>query len=304
MIMLDFDAFIGKYYPNANAQKTDDVERFLSHVTELADTSPLAEKLLDRDFLCNTFYLQKLNSITRTHYQKIKEYLLNLFDWFGVEGVIPSQEEVISSAQIYTYFRDLENAMQFIDHVGELVLTNYTPTQDLIIVKSIFILGWYGLSLKDIIALKRFWFKKNEDGCGVISIDDKQITVDKESAKVLTCLQYLHSYKSIPSGKIKYLKGNEEYMFRPTTANCEKLTEMHIVQVLKRFNDNTPSYLHQNIAFRCIYRNAKFVDILNDQTDKTLLEKIEIHTKCSPKQVFSYKTQYLAWLELIQQHKI
>jgi hypothetical protein len=304
MNMLDFDAFVSKYYPNANEQRTNDVKRFLTHVTNLLGDSLLVDKLADRNFLCDAFYMQRLNSITRTHYQKIKEYLVNLFDWCGVQGEVPSRENVIEFTHVYAYFRSLESAMQFIDHVGELILADYNPTQDLVVVKAIFILGWYGLSLKEIVALRRACVTECRNGYGIVSIGDEQISIDAESAKVLMYLKYLDCYKSLPNGKIRYFKSCDEYMFRPTAVGCEGMLETYIVQILNRFNTHVPRHLHQNIAFRNIYRNAKFVDISNDNSNTPLLEKIQIYTKCSPKQAFSYRTQYLAWLELIKQNKI
>lgn len=304
MITLDFDAFVGKYYPNAGEQRLSDVRRFLAHVSELAADSDLPDKFADRDFLCNAFYMQRLSSITRTHYQKIKEYLLNLFDWYNVKIEVPTQEEVIEFTQVYAYFRNLESALRFIDNVGELRLVNYNSSQDLVIVKSIFILGWYGLSLKEIVSLKKVDISKGTNGYGIVCVGDKRIIVDTISIDVLMNLKYLDSYKSLPNGTTKTLKGCEDYLFRPTAANCDGVAETHIAQFLKRFNDNVPRHLHQNIAFRNIYRNAKFVDVYNDKSTDSLLQKIEKHTSCSPKQAFSYRTQYLAWVELINQNKI
>lgn len=303
MITLDFDTFIGKYYPNASEQRLSDVKRFLTHISELSVDSSLPDKLTDHDFLCNAFYMQRLNSITRTHYQKIKEYLLNLFDWYKIEAKVPTQEEVIEFTQVYAYFRSLESALRFVDHVGELRLANYNSTQDLVIVKSIFILGWYGLSLKEIVALKKVDISKDKNGNGVVHVKDSYITLDSNSFDILMNLKYLDSYKSLPNGTLKILKGCEDYLFRPTT-NCNGLTETLLAQFLKRFNDNVPRHLHQNIAFRNIYRNAKFVDVYNDKSTDSLLQKIEKHTSCSPKQAFSYRTQYLAWVELLNQNKI
>ncbi len=304
MIMLDFDAFVDKYYPTANEQKVNDVRRFLAHASELAGDSDLKDKLSDDNFLCGTFYLQKLNAITRTHYQKIKEYLLNLFDWYKIDGKVPSHATVIGFTQVYTYFRDLDSALLFIDKVGEARLENYNPRQDLVTVKSIFILGWYGLSLKEISSLKKNDVAKTENGTGVIRVGNKKIRVDSRSIDVLMNLKYIESYQSLPGGRIKYFKGREDYMFRSPNSACESVEETHITQTIKRFNANVPCYMNQNIAFRSIYRNAKFVDVYNDASNDSLLQKLEKHTACSSKQTFSYRTQYLAWVELINEGKI
>ena len=296
---LDFDAFIARYYYGASESRVCDIRRFLSHINNLLGGSPLEIKLLDKDFLCDVFYMQRLGAITRTHYQKIKEYLINLFDWCNISGSVPSQEEVIKSTQIYCYFKDLDSAMNFIDEVGNLLLSNYNKNKDLVIIKSIVILGWYGLSLKDIVQIKKRDVTKAING-GLVNVGGKQFLVDQKSIEVLMRLSSLEGYQSLPNGTYKYLQDFNDYLFRPTSMDCTGMRETYIAQSLQRFNNNVPRHLHQNIAFRNMHRNAMFVNIRKDDSGDSLIQKIMRHTNCSPKQSYSYRTQYLAWLELVE----
>lgn len=296
--MLDCNAFIAKYYPNATEFQSTDITRFINRFNEVVGDNTPETTLTDTGMLCRLFYLQRLSSITRTHYQKIKEYILLLFDWFGVDSAVPSREEVIKSGEFICYFKDLKSAMLFIDEVGESKLPDYNPLADLITIKSLFILGWYGLSLNEISCLKKSAVSMH-DKIGYVNLDDRNVEIDESSANVLMSLKYLDSYKSLPNGKMKYFKGGEEFMFRATAGDCEQVKEDHLVQMLKRFNSQVPFYLKQNIAFRYIHVNAMFVEIYDDKTDKPLIDKITQVTKCSPKQAYSYKTQYLAWVEMI-----
>lgn len=296
--MLDCNAFIAKYYPNATETQAMDITRFVNRFEEVTGEKTPQETLTDTTTLCRLFYLQRLSSITRTHYQKIKEYLLNLFDWFDIKGEIPSREDVIKSGEFICFFKDLDSALTFIDKVGDNKLTDYNPNADLVTIKTIFILGWYGLSLAEIAGLKKSAVNEKIDN-GYIVLENRTVAIDKRYFENVIALKHLDSYKSLPNGKIKYFKGGEDFMFRSTAGDCEQVKENHLVQMLKRFNSQVPFYLKQNIAFRYIHVNAMFIEIYNDKTDKPLIEKITQVTKCSPKQAYSYKTQYLAWVEMI-----
>lgn len=302
--MTDFTAFIEKYYANAAESQIADVSRFLNHFNELLKDENPADFLKNKDALCRLFYMQKLGSITRTHYQKIKEYLLKLFDWFDVDGQVPSQTEVIDSGEYICFFRDLDSALAFIDKVGENRLTNYQPLTDLITIKALFVLGWYGFSLREIAELKKSAIVVRNNDSGSVVTHGKNVVIKGNAFTVLFLLKYLESYKSLPNGRVRTFKDYEEYMFRPTNKSDSPLKEDHLVQMLRRFNAQVPFASRQNIAFRYIHVNAMFVKILEDKSDKPLLDKIINITHCSDKQAYSYRTQYLSWLKLIENNVI
>lgn len=301
--MLDCNAFIAKYYPNATETQAMDITRFIKRFEEVMGDKTPQETLTDTTAICRLFYLQRLSSITRTHYQKIKEYLLNLFDWFEVKSEVPTHDDVIKSGEFICFFKDLDSALTFIDKVGDSKLVDYNPNADLVTIKTIFILGWYGLSLDEIAGLRKSAVNEKVDA-GYIVLENRTVAIDKRYFESIIALRYLDSYKSLPNGKVKYFKGSEEFMFRAAAGDCEQLKVDHLVQMLKRFNSQVPFNLKQSIAFRYIHVNAMFVEIYNDKTDKPLIEKITQVTKCSPKQAYSYKTQYLAWVDMIDKKVI
>lgn len=297
--MLNYDLFVEKYYPSPAKSQVSDISRFFNRLNKVIPDGDFEEKLKDKEIVCSLFYLQRLNAITRTHYQKIKAYLVNLYDWLGVDGLIPSHEEVIKSGEHICFFKDLNSALSFIDDVGKAKLRDYNPLSDLVTVKTIFILGWTGLTLSEIVGLKKVDLSKNDDGC-FVSLPDRKIKIDECYYSIIEALRDLDEYKSLPKGKIKVFKGRKEYMFRPTSGEGEHTTEDLIVQILKRFNRQIPIGCNQNIAFRYIHTNALFIEIYNDKSDAPLIKKIEVITGCSPKQAFSYRTQYLAWLQMVK----
>ena len=83
--MINYEDFVARYYPTANTARQNDIERFLDNLTDIIGETPLKDALKNTQILCSAFYLQKAgNNISRPHYQKIKEYLINLFDFVGV----------------------------------------------------------------------------------------------------------------------------------------------------------------------------------------------------------------------------
>lgn len=302
--MLNCEEFINKYYPNANNARIMDAKRFLNRVDEVCGEIAPQRRLQDKNAVCQLFYLQQLTFISRTNYQKIKDYVINLFDWLGINGEVPTQREVIDAGECVSYFRGLPEALSFIDAVGQYWLPNYHPLEDLIVVKSIYILGWYGLTLNEIADLKKEDISRQSDGSGLVKIGERQICIDSDAFVFISALKTLESYQSLPNGRIRHLRGDGNNLFRVASYEESEIEATHLVQILKRFNAHVPSHLAQRLAFRTIRVNALFVEIQNDESDEPLLDKVLRITHCSPKQAYSYRTQYLAWIGMIENNII
>ncbi|MBE7101363.1 MAG: hypothetical protein E7364_07145 [Clostridiales bacterium] len=301
--MIDSKAFIEKYYPNANAQRENDVERFLSYVDALLKEDNPSTRLLDKEFLCRTFFLQSTNSISRQHYQKIKEYLLNLFDWFGVLGTVPTREEVMDSQQTSCYFRDLDSILNLIDEIGASLMAGYNPNADLATVKAIVVLGWHGLSPREIAVLKKNELISDDNTRYLLEHNGEMIAIEDSAYTALKALRYLDSYRGLPSGKVRVFKGDESFLFRPTTS-CPRVEENHIILAISRFNSLIPKERNVAIIFRNLRKNALFVKIYQDKSNRTLLEKICSIMGCSENSAFNYREQYYKWVNSIYTNKI
>lgn len=303
--MFDFCSFLQKYYPNANHIKVTDVKRFLENLNNLAQGKDIDSLLQDKSFICKTFFLQKAgNNISRSHYQKVKEYLINLFDYLGIDTIIPTREEVIVSSNMIGYYRSLDHLLSYIDSIGELHLVFYNPKADLIRLKGLCVLGWHGFSLEEITNIK-----KNE----LINISNYGIKINTnhgefefydESFRVLFYLKDLEEYNGLPSGRKIILRGNDEFLFRPVDSDCNQLDTNKLIQIIKRFNACTPP--HKNsIIFRNLYKNAAFLKIYHSNDNgKALIEKIMDEMHCTYNYALSYKQQYLNFVDAFESGKI
>lgn len=300
--MIDSKVFIEKYYPNANAQRENDVERFLSYMDALLKEDDPMIRLLDKAFLCRAFFLQSTNSISRQHYQKIKEYLLNLFDWFGISNTVPTREEVIDSQQTSCYFRDLDSILILIDEIGSTLLNGYNPNADLATVKAIVVLGWNGLSPKEIASLKKIELVSDGNRY-LLERNGETISIEDNAYTAIKALRYLDSYRGLPSGKVRVFKGDESFLFRPTTS-CPRVEENHIILAISRFNSLIPKERNVAIIFRNLRKNALFVKIYQDKSNRTLIEKICSIMSCTENSALNYREQYYKWVNSIYTNKI
>ncbi len=302
--MIDFEKFTERFYPTANISRQDDIKRFLKHLEELTGDKQIESILTNEQQMCSLFFLQKTGNVSRPHYQKIKEYLLRICDFLGVKGTIPSRETVLASQQKICYFRSIDDLLSFIDDIGRDTLSTYDPTSDLVRVKSICILGWLGWSaaaiadmqIKDLIPIGFNGFK--------LCNQNNAYEIYGEAFASLYYLSSLDEYNSLPSGKRVFLSGNKEFLFRPTSKGEERLTELSIIQVLKRFNALIPSSSKRSIVFRNLHKNNLFLEIYNDHAESNLIAKIIKHMNCSQNYALNYKNQYLEFVNALENNKI
>ena len=303
--MIDYQDFVARYYPSANNARQDDITRFLDNLVEIIGDTPLANALRNTQVLCSAFYLQKAgNNISRPHYQKIKEYLINLFDFLGVEATVPTREEVLASQDTICYFRGINELLEFIDNVGASALANYNPTADLVRVKSVCVLGWLGFAPDEIADLKVRDLKPIDLIGYKVTNKSGTYEVYGQPFASLYYLSGLEEYNGLPSGRKVFRKGNDEYLFRPTDANCDKLDGGQIIQIIKRFNNCIPRSMKTSIVFRNLHKNALFIEVYNDTSDKSLINKITSIMGCTLNYAFNYRDQYMKFVEALENNKI
>lgn len=299
--MMDYDIFLAKYYSTAGEQKIDDIKRFLSNVESLLGEKDPQESFKDKGFLCKTFFLQKASSISRPHYQKIKEYLINLLDYFNIEMSIPSREEVLESQEVIAFFKDLDSLLDFIDKIGADKLQGYNPIKDLAYIKSIVILGWYGFTTQEIASMPKRNLMYISGGTFRVfrpnSPDREYVDVSQRAFDILSYLQDCEGYRSLPYGKYMPFKGDDYFLFRPTRGDQE-VTEATIIQTIKRFNKEIPSTSGVTINFRNLKKNALFVAVYEDKSDESATKKIMRHMNCSLNLAIGFNKQYYRWVEI------
>lgn len=302
--MINYQDFVARYYPTANTARQDDIARFLDNLKDIIGETPLADALKKAQILCSAFYLQKAGNISRPHYQKIKEYLINLFDFVGIEATVPTREEVLASQETICYFRGINELLEFIDKVGSSALTSYNPTADLVRVKSVCVLGWLGFTPDEIADIKVRDLSPIDLSGYKVSNKSGTYEVYGQPFTALYYLSSLEEYNGLPSGRRIILKSNDEYLFRSTDANCEKLDGGQIIQIIKRFNNCIPHTMKTSIVFRNLHKNALFIEVYNDTTDKSLINKIIAIMGCSLNYAFNYRDQYMKFVEALESNKI
>lgn len=304
--MINYQDFAKRYYPSANNTRQNDVMRFIDNLNELIDNTPISEVLTNKQTLCQVFYLQKTGNISRPHYQKVKEYLLNIFEYVGIQSIVPTREEVIASQDVTCWFRNLNALLQFIDRIGEKKINLYNPTTDLIRVKALCVLGWIGLSIDEISNLKRQDLQPIDLHGFRISTTNGTFEIFDEPFTALFYLCDLDGYNSLPVGRSRgrkiYLVSDTDYLFRPQDEGVEKLNSKQLINIISRFNMGSDS--STVILFRNLHKNALFLDIYNDTTDKPIINKIIETIGCNYRVALSYREQYVQFAKAMDNNKI
>lgn len=301
--MIDCNEFLSKYYTTTSPTKQNDVRTYIRSLNNLLGENDVASSLRDDTLLCRSFYIVASSGVSRTNYQKIKTYIVNLFDMYGIDKEVPSREQVLAAQTLKCYWKDLDDLMDFIDKIGENKMQNYNPRTDLITIKAIAVLGWYGFSIEEVTEAKKDGLYQN-DSKYLIRIREKAVSLDWRSYDILCRLAFLYAYKGFPSGKLQILKGDGNYLFRPTTSGLSRWNENNVKQALKHFNYYAKSPANAIISFGKLHKNAIFTEVFNDQGDDGVYEKIIRITGCSSTLAQGYRKEYEQWLNICHKEKL
>lgn len=286
--------FVEKFYNENDAKKKNDAIRFIDNLNEIVgEQSP--SLLLDKEVLCKTFYISENGSICRQHYQKVKDYLLKIGEYFGIEIQIPSRTDVINSHEMNCYFRDIDDLLDFIDKVGYSHMPTYDKSRDLLTLKAMVVLGWHGFLSQEIAKLQNDELIQNDENLIEILHNGSIVTFNQRESDILKRTSVLGEYNGFPNGKLIILYGDNKFVFRPGTRSQSYITADHIIQKIKRFNVYAG---YKNIMFRNLYKNAKFVEIANCNTNQSDVQKIISIMNCSFNSALNYLPQYQAWKNL------
>lgn len=297
--MIDCKLFVQKYFPDASLQKIKDINGFLENLELIIGDGNAKELLANENFLCRTFFLRRTNNISTPQYQKTKEFLRAVLDYYELTTSIPTHETVLASQEIISYFRDLDDALDFVDKVGYLNSPNYKKDVDLMHIKSIVVLAWYGLSQKSICSMPKGNIEALQNGTYVLHSPfspQKDILISKRAYDILEIMQGLDGYTSISDQRYFHFVGYHNSLLRPTKITRNGVDEKFICQIILRFNRLNPT--NKCLSIKTLRKNALFVEIHNDITDKPLINKIIEHMDCTRKIAHGYKPQYLQWVKL------
>ena len=301
--MINYETFLDEYYPTADKTQQS-VKQFLDDLTELIGDVPLEQALQNEQILCRAFFLRQDDSYSfHSSYLKTKEYLSNLLKFFGIQGKIPTRETVMKSRKHAKYFRSINDLLEFVDSVGKSRSEYYNPTTDLIIVKSICILGWLGFSLEEIANMKKTDLVPVGLDKYCVKHGDEAFYLSGAPFAALYYLHDLESYRDIYSNKRVQLLGDKCYLFRAST-NGEIITAADIARMLYQFNRQIPIALTQRtIHFSSIHKNAIFVEVYNDKSCQNVLLKLMSILRCDKLTACHYREQYLEFIDELESYK-
>lgn len=296
--MVNVKDFISKYYSEASPAAVNNVESYIRHLETIIENRTIEDALTDKKILCKSFYTQNAGSISKAHYYRVKGYILNLLEYFGIDNKItpPTHQEVLSDREKIIYFRDLDDLLRLIDAVGRYRLDSYDPMTDLMLIKSLVVLSWYGFSSQEIMTME-ISSVKDVDNQSVVVFGEKRIKLEERHLKILQRFASVDSYHGLPNGRLIMLNTNSNLLFRPAGTSTT-LRKEYLTQALDRFNASIPVTMNFAIYFRILRKNALFLEVYNDKSDIPLQKKIGLHTKCSRALKFGYLREYTYWVNL------
>lgn len=256
------------------------LDRFHSNLKGDTSKSTIVASLKDKSFLVKLFFYKNRGGVSRSLYYLVRAHIIALADFYNTEPNIPLRDEVLSSQSITSMYKDLDSILRLIEDVkvGKL-----ESKKDLLNIKVISILGWYGLSLNRITSLKR---RDVLEG-NLENIPKKYLSIIKEFATSVF-------YKNPEITK-------DDFLFI-TSGSGEPVASNTIVAMLRDFNNSISTTMHV-IVFTNLRKNALFVEIYSDEqsyknkkfTSAELRSKIVEKFSCDQKVAFGFALEYKQW---------
>ncbi|MCL2847470.1 MAG: hypothetical protein FWE13_01790 [Firmicutes bacterium] len=275
----------------------DAFKEWLSELIKRSAESGLPASLRDDAFVLNSFFTnKKSDAVSRSQYYRIRGRLLFLGEQFNVVDIaIPDRDVVLKHSPSDIYFKDIDELLSFIDSAVKRKFVGYNPNTDNVLIKTISMLAWYGLSEGNMVEIQ----KSDVRNKSITSFDfDFSLLANKEH-DVLNRLALSDYYNALPSGKQIMFTGDASYLFRPTRIKLDRIPVSEIAGQIKKFNlliQNSK----QHISVKRLQKNGRFAKVLQDNSGLSDIEKIEKYFKCSRKDnkvAFAIVKDYQNWKE-------
>lgn len=146
------------------------------------------------------------------------------------------------------YFADLSSLLSRVDQVGSFY--DMSSKYDQIMLKSVVILAWHGLSSAEIAKVRKSDIRDGE----VLRCDEPPVKVADEYLDVLKRCADTVSYHAFPSGKLVNC-ATSPYLLRTSHGHFD---EEKIKQLVKRFNDVAKIKIERVLNLANIRRNGVF----------------------------------------------
>lgn len=254
----------------------------------------------ERDKVCRLFYGNS-SSLSKAQYYRKRNLVRKLYDWLETQGAVSHDfcedvyslrlQDVVSDTELYHYyFKDLDEALNFVSLVG--AMQDMGEFDDLLNIKTIVILSWYQVDLNEMQNLQKSDLKLDTH---TVLVGEKQIQLAIKYFDILKRFAELDVHKGFPSHK------QQIYMSSPfliRSARQVNLSPNNIQKTLQRFNVIAAKY-GKELSILNLRRNGIFSQVYTSAGSKTINALIQELTGCDTAFAFGYKEFYEKWKELI-----
>lgn len=233
---MDFNQFITYFNEQFKSESGRDI--FIKKVQETFIKDSDYE---DFDRIVSLFLTHNGNGIAgKSQFFKIKAYTICLFRWLFNLGKIDrdvlrfieelTPETIINRDRLQdSYFCSVDDMLEFFDYVGGR--RGFKNDDCLLILKTIAILSWHGLTMNEIRDVQKASVRPN--GVLIIQSRNKTLTLSEREYEILEKLSVVETIPSFPSGRnVVFVESS--YLLRSSTS--EQMSSAALINKLRRFN--------------------------------------------------------------------
>lgn len=287
--------FYNKYFPNSSESTIKWNDSFINSFEEMTKGEDIKDALSNQKIVTNAFSMSSASCVSFPSYNRIAKILKCLIDFYGIKDVIIPSRNDISTASTTQLFKNLDEALDIIDKAGIDKIESYDRNTDLVHIKAIATLVWYGFSEIEIINLLKKSLVKDNDVCSIKTEEDKVVYIPKKYFTILEDFSRTDYVKSL-SGKTSYYVGRDQYLFR-AIRKSNTVGERLITQKLQLFNIAMPKYLTKKITMYSLKLSGKFESVYNNESNETnIIKRIMKALDCDQIIAKRYLIPYKTWI--------
>lgn len=296
---MDFSLFFEKCN-QALPNNTPVVDAFYKTVQEvLGDCEP--EQLSEPMKIIQLLYGQTETLGKAKYYSRLKLVRM-LYEWLEEQGLVSDAvlqyvnglkfQDVVSEYELMKYyFSSLEDVISYITFVG--AQKGLGDQDDLLHIKTIAILAWYGLDSEQILSMTKIGISRMDNR---IRVGDDIIHIqDAEHMTILRRFASLDMHRGFPSQK------SQTYVSTPYLMRTERQPTMNLNSlrcIIHRFNVEAKKYGKQ-ISVLHLRKNGWFYQMIHSDGRKSDHAMIVELAGCDAALACSYRCCYDRWKKLI-----
>lgn len=240
--------------------------------------------------------------IGKAQFFRMKKYVKELYDWLFEQGLATQEQidyvssltidDVTSDEEIRSfYFKDLDSALDFVRTVGGRCGLN--DDNDLLLIKAIVILSWYGFDRSEMIEIKKA--DLDIQNYAIRRQNIKLTVFDSKHFETLHQLSIREVHRGFPEGRtVTY--ASSPYLMR--TARTAQMNVDKVSQVIKRFNGVAAERLvsKHKFSINALQNNGIFYEVLRQRTEENSLTEVVLNiTGCDRPAASWYKAMFERW---------